>query len=78
MGSPYREELYTLTFPGGDVVTVQALTTYTVAPTTLSYRTITGTSLDLSDNSSAASPHRFRFSSAVELQHPVSSVATGT
>src|SRR5436309_1488846 len=51
---PLSRGSYTLAFPGGDVVTVQALTTYTVAPTTLSYRTITGTSLDLSDNSSAA------------------------
>jgi len=37
-------------------VTVQALapTTYTVAPTTFDYRIITGTNLDLSDDSSAA------------------------
>src|SRR2546422_58654 len=51
---PLSRGSYTLTFPGGDVVTVQALTTYTATPTTLSYRTITGPSLDLGDNSSAA------------------------
>src|SRR5439155_1176303 len=47
---------YTLTFPGGDVVTVQALAlaTYTATPTTFNYRIITGTNLDLSDDSSAA------------------------
>ena len=46
---------YTLTFPGGDVVTVQVpAVSYTVAPTTFSYRTITGTNLNLSDDSSAA------------------------
>src|SRR5439155_15318614 len=53
---PLSGGTYTLTFPGGDVVTVQALapTTYTVAPTTFDYRIITGTNLDLSDDSSAA------------------------
>src|SRR5439155_804326 len=47
---------YTLTFPGGDVVTVQALAlaTYTATPTTFNYRIITGTNLDLGDDSSAA------------------------
>ncbi|OLB00745.1 MAG: hypothetical protein AUH09_03020 [Candidatus Rokubacteria bacterium 13_2_20CM_70_12] len=47
---------YTLTFPGDDVVTVQALalTTYTATPTTFNYRIITGTNLDLGDDSSAA------------------------
>src|SRR3989442_939268 len=46
---------YTLTFPGDDVVTVQALalTTYTATPTTFNYRTITGTNLALGDDSSA-------------------------
>src|SRR3989449_1038385 len=45
-----------LTCPGDDVVTVQALalTTYTATPTTFNYRTITGTNLDLGDDSSAA------------------------
>src|SRR2546425_4968054 len=51
---PLSRGSYTLTFPGGDAVTVQALTTYTATPTTLSYRTIIGPSLDLGDNSSAA------------------------
>src|SRR2546425_1067238 len=47
---------YTLTFPGDDVVIVQALalTTYTATPTTFNYRIITGTNLDLGDDSSAA------------------------
>src|SRR5438477_9073673 len=39
---------YTLTFPGGDVVTVQVVQgSYAVAPTSFSYRNITGTSLNL-------------------------------
>src|SRR2546425_7974450 len=47
---------YTLTFPGGDLVTVQtpALANYKATPTTFSYRTITGTNLELSNDSSAA------------------------
>src|SRR3989441_4558242 len=45
---------YTLTFPGGDVVTAQVPSNYSVEPTTFSYRTITGTSLDLGDDSSAS------------------------
>ncbi len=53
---PSSEGNYTLTFPGGDVVTVQvqAVGNYTVAPTTFSYRMITGTNLNLIDDSSAA------------------------
>jgi subtilisin family serine protease len=56
---------YTLTFPGGDVVTVQvqALTSYVVAPTTFSYRTIAGTNLNLGDDLPAliTSPFPIRF-----------------
>ncbi|HYT70126.1 MAG TPA: S8 family serine peptidase, partial [Gemmatimonadales bacterium] len=44
---------YTLTFPGGDVVTVLALSGYTYSPTAFAWRTIAGTSLELSDDSSA-------------------------
>jgi hypothetical protein len=45
---------YTLTFPGGDVVRVQVLFTYTVASTTFEYRTVTGTNLNLDDDSVAS------------------------
>src|SRR5207247_8979224 len=44
---------YTLTFPGGDVVTVLALSGYDYSPTSFAWRTIAGTSLELSDDSSA-------------------------
>jgi len=47
---------YTLTFPGGDVVTVQALAlaNYTATPTDFNYRSITGTNLNLTDDSAAS------------------------
>jgi hypothetical protein len=45
--------IYTLTFPGGDVVTVQILYRYAVTSSTYNYRTITGTSLWLGDDDSA-------------------------
>src|SRR3989449_415709 len=51
---PLSGGTYTLTFPGGDVVTAQVPSNYSVEPTTFSYRTITGTSLDLGDDSSAS------------------------
>ncbi|MGB7220414.1 MAG: S8 family serine peptidase, partial [Vicinamibacterales bacterium] len=38
---------YTLTFPGGDVVTVASASDYTVEPTVFNYRTIAGTNLNL-------------------------------
>jgi len=44
---------YTLTFPGGDVVTVQVLYRYAVTSATYNYRTITGTNLWLGDDDSA-------------------------
>ena len=45
---------YTLTFPGGDIVTVTALSGYTDSPTAFAWRTIAGASLNLSDDSYAA------------------------
>jgi subtilisin family serine protease len=46
---------YTLTFPGGDLVTVQVVAGgYSVTPTAFNYRTITGTNLNLTDDSSAS------------------------
>src|SRR5256712_34261 len=51
---PLSGGTYTLTFPGGDVVAAQVPSNYSVEPTTFSYRTITGTSLDLGDDSSAS------------------------
>ncbi|PYY04053.1 MAG: hypothetical protein DMG69_31410 [Acidobacteria bacterium] len=44
---------YTLTFPGNDAVNVSVLTNYAAATTSYNYRTITGTSLNLSDDSVA-------------------------
>lgn len=41
---------YTLTFPGGDVVTVAVLNNYASAPAPLNYRTISGTNLNLGDD----------------------------
>ncbi len=51
--TPPAQGIYTLTFPGGDVVTVQVLTNYSYSSAPFSWRTITGTSLNLSDDSSA-------------------------
>ncbi|PYN52004.1 MAG: hypothetical protein DMD94_23885 [Candidatus Rokuibacteriota bacterium] len=49
--TPPESGNYTLTFPGGDVVTVQVVQgSYAVAPTSFSYRNITGTSLNLDDD----------------------------
>jgi hypothetical protein len=44
---------YTLTFPGGDVVAVEVLNNYGAAPTPYSYVTISGTNLNLGDDSVA-------------------------
>ena len=44
---------YTLTFPGGDVVPVEVLNDYVVAPTPYNYVSITGTNLNLGDDSVA-------------------------
>ena len=52
--TPSAGGTYTLTFPGSDVVTVQVPSNYTAAPTTFSYRTITGTNLNLSDDFSVS------------------------
>ena len=62
--TPASAGTYTLTFPGGDLVTVQAVAAgYRVTPVTFDYRTITGTNLNLSDDSSAsiASPFPILF-----------------
>lgn len=44
---------YTISFPGGDSVDVQVLDNHTFSATSNNYRTITGTSLDLDDDSIA-------------------------
>ena len=41
---------YTLTFPGGDIVQAEVLSSYVVAPTDYNYIGITGTSLNLTDD----------------------------
>src|SRR5437867_4310832 len=51
--TPPTPGTYTLTFPGGDVVTVAILIPYNVSSTTFNYRTITGTNLNFGDDSSA-------------------------
>ena len=51
--TPSTGGTFTLTFPGGDVVMVQAqqpLANYTFSPSPFNYRTITGTSLNLVDD----------------------------
>src|SRR2546422_8231930 len=50
--TPTATGTYFLTFPGGDTVTVQVLSSYTVTPTAFSYRTISGSNLNLDDDSS--------------------------
>ncbi|HBH03716.1 MAG: hypothetical protein A2X36_07945 [Elusimicrobia bacterium GWA2_69_24] len=52
--TPTAGGTFTLTFPGGDVVTVQALANYSVVSTPFSYRNITGTNLNLGDDTSAS------------------------
>jgi subtilisin family serine protease len=51
--TPSASGTYTLTFPGGDVVTVSILTNYNYASTPFNWRSITGTRLDVGDDSSA-------------------------
>ncbi len=57
---------FTLTFPGGDVVTVASVTRYGFSPTAFSYRTITGNNLVLGDDDSApvTSPFPVQFGGA--------------
>ncbi len=57
---------FTLTFPDGDTVTVVTVVGYAVEPTTYTYRTITGESLQLGDDSSAeiAAPFPIRLGGA--------------
>ncbi len=61
--TPPGQGTYTLTFPGGDVVTVAILIPYNVSSTTFNYRTITGTNLNFGDDSSAliTAPFPIRF-----------------
>jgi subtilisin family serine protease len=61
--TPTAPGTYTLTFPGGDAVTVAVLKEYAAVPATFEYRAITGTSLDFGDDSAAqvTSPFPIRF-----------------
>jgi hypothetical protein len=52
--TPVSGGTYTLAFPGGDVLTVDALKNYRVQSTSPNYRTITGTSLNLGDDTTAS------------------------
>jgi subtilase family protein/List-Bact-rpt repeat protein/fibronectin type III domain protein/fervidolysin-like protein/HYDIN/CFA65/VesB family protein len=53
--TPASAGTYTLTFPGGDPVTVQVTAAgYSAAATAFEYRTITGTNLNLGDDASAS------------------------
>src|SRR5437867_6255085 len=61
--TPASQGTYTLTFPGGDVVTVAILTPYNVSSTAFNYRTISGANLNFGDDSSAliSAPFPIRF-----------------
>src|SRR5437867_1751058 len=61
--TPASQGTYTLTFPGGDVVTVAILTPYNVSSTAFNYRTISGANLNFDDDSSAliTAPFPIRF-----------------
>src|SRR5438552_13021875 len=61
--TPPGQGTYTLTFPGGDVVTVAILIPYNASSTAFSYRTISGTNLNFGDDSSAliTPPFSIRF-----------------
>ena len=52
--TPAAVGTYTLLFPDGSTVSVQALAGYTAAPAPFDYRAITGTGLNLSDDGAAA------------------------
>jgi subtilisin family serine protease/subtilase family serine protease len=56
--TPQAAGVYTLTLPGGDVLRVDVApsVTYAVAPTSFSYRNISGTNLNLGDDASAEIP----------------------
>ena len=60
--TPPSSGSYTLTFPGGDVVAVEALNNYESAPTAYNYVTIAGTNLNLGDDSVAAVTSPFSIS----------------
>src|SRR5574341_1550536 len=51
---PLETGNYTLTFPNGDFVQVYVLQPYSYSPTSYSYRTIAGTSLNFGDDSTAS------------------------
>jgi len=51
--TPPAQGNYTLTFPGGDMVSVEILANYTPSSTTYTYVSITGTNLNLDDDSVA-------------------------
>jgi uncharacterized protein (TIGR03382 family) len=51
--TPTSVGTFTLTFPDGEPLTVNAVVSYVEEPTAYNYRTITGTSLVLTDDSSA-------------------------
>ena len=69
---------YTLTFPGGDVVPVAVLNDYVYAPTTFSYRNITGTNLNLGDDNvvQVASPFPILFGGGSFTQLQIGSNGT--
>ena len=52
--TPTAPQRYTLTFPGGDTVIVAFPASYNVTPAAYNYRTITGTNLNLLDDSAAS------------------------
>jgi subtilisin family serine protease len=51
--TPTTQGGFTLTFPGGDTLDVEVLSNYASSPSTLDYVSISGTSLNLDDDSAA-------------------------
>jgi subtilisin family serine protease len=76
--TPGAAGVYTLTFSTGDILTVQVLNGYQAANTAFTYRTITGTNLNLGDEdvASIASPFPIAFGNGSFTQLWVS--ANGT
>lgn len=76
--TPVAQGNYSLQFPDGSVVAVEVLSSYKFSLTTFSYRTITGTDLDLGDDSVAqvSSPFPIQFGGGSFNQLFVSSNGT--
>ena len=76
--APSTGGVFTLTFPGGDLVTVDSLKNYRVQLVSSAYRTITGTNLNLGDDGSAliTSPFPILFGGSTYSQFTASGNGT--